>query len=44
MGKETLRTMLAKMYEQAGIEQKSNHSLIATGATEMLLQMSQNNL
>ena len=35
VGKETLCTMLAKMCEQAGIEQKSNHSLRATGATEM---------
>ena len=35
VGKETLRTMLAKMCERAGVERKSNHSLRATGATEM---------
>ena len=35
VGKETLRTMLAKMCEQAGVKRKSNHSLRATGATEM---------
>ena len=31
----TLRTMFAKMCSEAGIEKKSNHSLRATGATEM---------
>ena len=35
VGKETLRTMLANMCERAGVERKSNHSLKATGATEM---------
>ena len=35
IGKETLRTMLAKMCERAGVERKSNHSLRATGAMEM---------
>ena len=35
VGKETLRTMLANMCDKAGIEKKTNHSLRATGATEM---------
>ena len=35
VGKEILRTMLAKMCERTGVEHKSNHSLRATGATEM---------
>ena len=35
VGKETLRTMLANMCNKAGIEKKTNHSLRATGATEM---------
>ena len=35
VGKEKLRTMLGKMCERAKIERKSNHSLRATGATEM---------
>ena len=35
VGKETLRTMLANMCSRAGIEKKTNHSLRATGATEM---------
>ena len=35
VGKESLHTMLPKMCETAGIEHKSNHSLRATGATEM---------
>ena len=34
VGKETLRTILAKMSERARVERKSNHSLRATGATE----------
>ena len=35
VGKETLRTMLPNMCDKAGIERKTNHSLRATGATEM---------
>ena len=35
VGEETLRTMLVKMCKRAGVERKSNHSLRATGATEM---------
>ena len=35
IGKETLRTMRARMCERAGVERKSNHSVRATGAMEM---------
>ena len=35
VGKESLRTMLPNMCERAEIECKTNHSLRATGATEM---------
>ena len=35
VGKETLSTMLANMCDKAGIPRKTNHSLRATGVTEI---------
>ena len=35
VGKETLFPMLANMCDKAGIEKETNHSLHATGATEI---------
>ena len=35
IGVNTMNSMLSKMRDQAGIEHRSNHSLRATGASDM---------